>query len=90
MYKHQGSDLGGLDDLRLLRIEDVCKLLGLGRTLVAGLIDSGVLRSVKIRRTRRVQVRDLRAFVERFSVSKPDGDHYRRIDPTIPPQGDVA
>lgn len=80
MLKRPERDLSGADGIHLLSVEEVSRLLYVGVTLVRKLIDSGILPSLTIGRTRRVRLDDLRTFVEQQAVSAADGEHrYRRI-----------
>jgi excisionase family DNA binding protein len=52
------------DDIRLYRIRDAMKLLGLGRTTIYELIRSGRLRSVREGRTRLIPASAIREYAE--------------------------
>ena len=54
----------------LLKVEEAAIRLGLGRTIVWGLVASGELESVKIGRSRRVPVEALNAYVERLRAGE--------------------
>jgi excisionase family DNA binding protein len=50
-------------DEQLLKVEDVCRRLSLGRSFVYRLIQMGTLRSVRIGGARRVLLSDLEEFI---------------------------
>jgi excisionase family DNA binding protein len=50
-------------DLRLYRVPEVAKILGVGRTTVYALIKSGDLPSVRVAGCRRVSSHDLESYV---------------------------
>ncbi len=54
----------------LLKVEEAAIRLGLGRTIVWGLVSSGELESVTIGRSRRVPVEALDAYVERLRTGE--------------------
>ena len=54
----------------LLKVEEAAIRLGLGRTIVWGLVSSGELESVTIGRSRRVPVEALNAYVERLRAGE--------------------
>jgi len=54
----------------LLKVEEAAIRLGLGRTIVWGLVSSGELESVTIGRSRRVPVEALDAYVERLRAGE--------------------
>jgi excisionase family DNA binding protein len=67
------SDAATADRL-LFRVEEVAEVLGLGTTTVKGLIASGELRSIKIRRARRVSATALAEYVAQLDhVGADDG-----------------
>ena len=61
----QGKPVDAMDgdSGRLLRIEDVADRLSVSRSMAWKLIDSGVLRSVRIGRAVRVRPADLEAYL---------------------------
>lgn len=69
------AENASLDDAVLLRIEDACAWLKIGRTKVFELLASGELESVSVGRARRIPVGSLRAYVTRLTseaVSRPN------------------
>jgi excisionase family DNA binding protein len=54
----------------LLKVEEAAIRLGLGRTIVWGLVSTGELESVTIGRSRRVPVEALDAYVERLRAGE--------------------
>jgi len=54
----------------LLKVEQAADRLGLGRTVVWGLVASGELETVKIGRSRRVPVEALEAYVAKLRAGE--------------------
>ncbi len=54
-------------DQLLLRPEEAAEVLAVGRDRIYELIGSGLLRSVKLGRSRRIRAAELEAFVEELS-----------------------
>lgn len=54
----------------LLKVEQAAIQLGLGRTVVWGLVSSGELESVKIGRSRRIPIDALEVYVARLRASE--------------------
>jgi excisionase family DNA binding protein len=59
---------------RLLKVEEICERLSLGRTLIYQLIATGEIPSVAIGRARRVREADLDAWVQGKASGRVDGD----------------
>jgi excisionase family DNA binding protein len=59
-----------LENQLLLKVEQAAERLGLGRTIVWGLVATGELESLKIGRSRRVPVEALNAYVERLRAGE--------------------
>jgi excisionase family DNA binding protein len=57
------------DDRLLLRVEEVARQLGIGRTKVFELIRSGELRSVKLGGARRVSATAVQAYIAKLEGS---------------------
>jgi excisionase family DNA binding protein len=57
-------------NLLLRKVEQAADRLGLGRTIVWGLVSSGVLESVKIGRSRRVPVEALETYVAKLRADE--------------------
>ena len=55
-----------MENRLLLKVEQAAERLGLGRTIVWGLVTSGELESVKIGRSRRVPIEALGAYVAKL------------------------
>lgn len=86
MLKRPERNLSGADDVRLLTLGEVCRLLCVGRTLVGKLVRSKVLGSLRIGRARRVPLGALRRFVAQYAVAAAHDEHrYHRI--VGPPSG---
>ena len=61
-----------LESKLLLRVDEVADRLGLGRTLVYGMVLEGKIESVKIGRARRVPVAAVEAYVKRLREDAAD------------------
>jgi len=59
-----------LENQLLLKVEQAAERLGLGRTIVWGLVATGELESLKIGRSRRVPREALDVYVERLRAGK--------------------
>jgi excisionase family DNA binding protein len=55
-----------LENRLLLKVEQAAERLGLGRTIVWGLVTSGEIESVKIGRSRRIPTEALGAYVAKL------------------------
>ncbi|MEM9200721.1 MAG: helix-turn-helix domain-containing protein [Actinomycetota bacterium] len=60
------SRSGGLDGSVLLRVEQACGWLGIGRSTLAELLATSEITSVKLGRARRIPVYALREYVDRL------------------------
>jgi len=56
----------------LLKIPDVAKILNISRAMAYNLVQMGEIRSVHIRSSRRVRVRDLQEYIE-FNLRPYEG-----------------
>jgi excisionase family DNA binding protein len=57
----------------LLRVQDCCKALNMGRTALYSLFGTGALPSVKVGKARMVKATDLEAFVASLTAGALDG-----------------
>lgn len=65
------------DSLQLLRVEDVSRILGLGRSKTYELLATGELPSISLGWARRIPVASLQAWLERKVAEQDDGDQTR-------------
>jgi excisionase family DNA binding protein len=56
----------------LLTVDDAAAVLSLGRTKVYELLESGLLPSVKIGRSRRIPLSGVREFVQRIALGEEE------------------
>ena len=61
-----------INDFHLLTIQEVADLLRVSRAMAYNLVQSGEIRSVHIRSSRRVRQRDLEEFIE-FNLRPVEG-----------------
>lgn len=70
MNAQPATDEAGIRFPKLLKVEQVCKILTLSAPSVYRLLESGEIPYVKMGRTRRIKEEDVRAYLEKNTVKR--------------------